>query len=184
MSSRPWQWPINYRGQFFSGNNQRIYLLGNPIIWWGNIVFLILFVVLYVHACVREQRGCTDRPPIVRERRKLMDAGQWLFIGWILHYVPFWGMSRVLYFHHYFPALLYSSMLTGVTINYIVESVLLLLPRTIGYMVYHLVLGSVISSSIYSFYLFSPLAYGMEGPSAMDPESPMHTLRWMDTWEF
>jgi hypothetical protein len=37
----------------------------------------------------------------------------WLFLGWALHYVPFWAMGRVLYFHHYFPALLFSSMLTG-----------------------------------------------------------------------
>lgn len=37
----------------------------------------------------------------------------WLFVGWALHYLPFWAMGRVLYFHHYFPALLYSSMITG-----------------------------------------------------------------------
>lgn len=42
----------------------------------------------------------------------------------------------------------------------------------------------LINLFIYSFYLFSPLAYGMIGPSSLDPESPMHSLRWMDTWEF
>ncbi|PRD34823.1 UNVERIFIED_CONTAM: tw [Trichonephila clavipes] len=30
ITSRPWQWPINLRGQFFSGQQLRIYLLGNP----------------------------------------------------------------------------------------------------------------------------------------------------------
>lgn len=44
---------------------------------------------------------------------KLLQAAVWLFIGWILHYLPFWAMGRVLYFHHYFPALLFNSMLTG-----------------------------------------------------------------------
>lgn len=37
----------------------------------------------------------------------------WLFLAWLLHYVPFWAMGRVLYFHHYFPALLFSTMMTG-----------------------------------------------------------------------
>ncbi|KAF7391066.1 hypothetical protein HZH66_009546 [Vespula vulgaris] len=184
VSSQPWQWPINYRGQFFSGNNQRVYLLGNPVIWWGNIIFLIMFVLLYVYACIREQRGCIEDPLTLEQREKIMEAGKWLFIGWMLHYIPFWAMSRVLYFHHYFPALLYSSMLTGVTLNYIVESLQILLPSKMGNTIYHIIIGTVISVVIYSFYLFSPLAYGMEGPSASDPESSMHSLRWMDSWEF
>lgn len=44
---------------------------------------------------------------------KPMTAATMLFVGWLLHYVPFWGMGRVLYFHHYFPALIFNSMLTG-----------------------------------------------------------------------
>ncbi|XP_043793146.1 protein O-mannosyl-transferase 2 isoform X3 [Apis laboriosa] len=184
VSSRPWQWPINYRGQFFSGNSLRIYLLGNPIIWWGNIIFLILFIILYIHACIRQQRGCIESPAILEQRNKILNAGKWLFIGWILHYAPFWAMTRVLYFHHYFPALLYSSMLSGTTLNYILESLIILFPNKLGYVIYHTIMAIVISSIIYSFYLFSPLAYGMIGPSSLDPESPMHSLRWMDTWEF
>lgn len=35
-----------------------------------------------------------------------------------------------------------------------------------------------------SFYLFHPLSYGMRGPLAHDPASPMAKLRWMDSWEF
>ena len=32
-------------------------------------------------------------------------------------------MGRVLYVHHYYPALLFSSMLTGVLIDYLLEKV-------------------------------------------------------------
>lgn len=137
------------QGQFFSGNNQRIYLLGNPIIWWGNIVFLALFAIFYLYASVRDQRGCVDNADMLEHRSKITHAGKWIFLGWILHYAPFWAMSRVLYFHHYFPALLYSSMLTGITLNHIIESFLLLLPDKIGNTLYHVTLGSVISGTIY-----------------------------------
>ncbi|XP_012275961.1 protein O-mannosyl-transferase 2 isoform X2 [Orussus abietinus] len=184
VSSKPWQWPLNYRGQFFSGYNHRIYLLGNPIIWWGNIVFLLLFIIVYMHAAVLEQRGYSDDPIVKFRRKRIMHAGSWLFMGWILHYVPFWGMGRVLYFHHYFPAVLFSSMLSGVTLNYTLEGLQLIFPGRLGQTLYHTIIGVVISSVGYSFYLFSPLAYGMDGPTASDPESPLHSLRWMDTWEF
>ena len=43
--------------------------------------------------------------------------------GWSLHYNPFWAMGRVLYFHHYFPALLYSSMLTAVVFDFFLKAV-------------------------------------------------------------
>lgn len=54
-----------------------------------------------------------------KENRSL-NAGAWLFVGWLLHYLPFWAMGRVLYFHHYFPALIFNSLLTGEQ-NIIVE---------------------------------------------------------------
>lgn len=43
----------------------------------------------------------------------MFDACWWLLMGWALHYLPFWPMTRILYFHHYFPALLFSCMMTG-----------------------------------------------------------------------
>ena len=46
-------------------------------------------------------------------RKKMEGACGWLFLGWALHYFPFYAMGRVLYFHHYFPAYLYSAMMAG-----------------------------------------------------------------------
>lgn len=43
----------------------------------------------------------------------LIEGGGMLFLGWLLHYMPFYIMGRILYYHHYFPAMLFSSMLTG-----------------------------------------------------------------------
>jgi C-terminal four TMM region of protein-O-mannosyltransferase len=57
--------------------------------------------------------GRTKLFPLAASKWRSMNAGVWLFTGWILHYLPFWAMGRVLYFHHYFPAVIFSSMLTG-----------------------------------------------------------------------
>lgn len=48
----------------------------------------------------------------------------------------------------------------------------------------HLLLGGLLSVLVYSFMLFSPLAYGMSGPLANEPNSTMHDLKWLSTWEF
>lgn len=58
----------------------------------------------------------------VANKWRSMNAGVWLFTGWILHYLPFWAMGRVLYFHHYFPAVIFNSMLTGIEMFYLLSN--------------------------------------------------------------
>ncbi|TMW46383.1 hypothetical protein DOY81_008535 [Sarcophaga bullata] len=195
ITSRPWQWPINYRGQFFSGNSYRIYLLGNPVIWWSNLVFLLLFLLVFIVTAIKKRREdgfrylqlkttkISDFNKNTGTRRQdsstnsmSLQASIWLFLGWVIHYLPFWAMGRVLYFHHYFPALIFNSMLSGVMFHYLTG----VLPRWLQ----HLLLGGLVSVLVYSFMLFSPLAYGMSGPLANDPNSTMHDLKWLSTWEF
>uniref|UniRef100_A0A1B6CJ65 Protein O-mannosyl-transferase 2 n=2 Tax=Clastoptera arizonana TaxID=38151 RepID=A0A1B6CJ65_9HEMI len=184
ITSRPWQWPINYRGQFFSGNSYRIYLLGNPIIWWSNLVFLAAFVIVFAWNAIQEQRGYKDPDHVIEMNGKRTLSCGWLFIGWLLHYVPFWAMGRVLYFHHYFPALLFSSMLTGVVVSYLLKALQSVLPETLKNAVFHFFSGVIFAVILYSFYLFSPLSYGMSGPNSNEPSSIMYGLKWLDSWEF
>ena len=83
-----------------------------------------------------------DEAAEVRDRRdRTMYACIWLFIGWALHYVPFWSMGRVLYFHHYFPALLYSSMLTAVMFDYTLTTWSSALPSNLGTTLFHSAVG-------------------------------------------
>lgn len=185
VTSQPWQWPINYRGQFFSGSTHRIYLLGNPVVWWTNLAFLIIFFLVYIINSIKEKRAeALGVSRQVGEGSLLLNAAGWTFIGWALHYIPFWAMGRVLYFHHYFPALVFSSMLTGILTEYLLSSVRSYLSPELGKTAYHCIIGVVISTTVYSFYLFSPLAYGMSGPLASEPNSTMAGLKWLESWEF
>lgn len=62
------------QGQYFSGGNYRIYLLGNPIIWWSNLVFLGLFLFTLIIAAIKHQRGydANEKPEIRGKRKKII----------------------------------------------------------------------------------------------------------------
>ena len=88
--------------------------------------------------------------------KKTLNACIWLFIGWAIHYVPFWAMGRVLYFHHYFPALLYSSMLTAIIVDFVLSRVVAFIPvsdlslgKNAQQIMYHGILGVYIAGLAY-----------------------------------
>ncbi|XP_057714566.1 protein O-mannosyl-transferase 2 [Corythoichthys intestinalis] len=187
MNSKPWHWPINYQGLRFSGVNEteyRVYLLGNPVVWWLNLVSLGLYLVFAAVASIAFQRGIS-----VGQRRRdhclvLMRGGGLLLLGWILHYIPFYAMGRVLYYHHYFPAMLFSSMLTGITLDFLLNMADLLFHPPYCDWLHGAGKMSLLAIVLYSFYLFHPLSYGMTGPLAHEPGSSMAGLKWMESWEF
>lgn len=69
-------------------------------------------------------------------------------------------------------------------LDYLLEEIPKMFSEKISNSVYHVMLALILSSCTYSFYLFAPLAYGMSGPNANEPNSTMHGLKWMDSWEF
>ncbi|MBN3299264.1 POMT2 transferase, partial [Amia calva] len=186
-NSKPWHWPINYQGLRFSGVNEteyRVYLLGNPVIWWLNLFSIGLYAVMVSIGGVAVQRGA-QLGERARERfRTLKEGGGLLILGWLLHYLPFFTMGRILYYHHYFPAMLFSSMITGLTWDSLLRSGDLLLSPPMARTVHLGGLAALSFASLYSFYLFHPLSYGMTGPLAHDAGSPMAGLKWMESWEF
>ncbi|XP_047739382.1 protein O-mannosyl-transferase 2-like [Hyalella azteca] len=163
VTSQPWQWPINYRGQWFSAiDGYKVYLLGNPVIWWGNIVIMAAFIGVYGINKFLEKRGKLSLSQ--QDRRTVaLQSCCWLLLAWALHYLPFYFMGRILYYHHYFPALLFSSMLTGKTTSCILY--------------YHHYFPAL-------FYLFAPLSYGMHEVNVDRSNSSLQHLRWVNSWEF
>uniref|UniRef100_A0A669CN42 Protein O-mannosyl-transferase 2 n=1 Tax=Oreochromis niloticus TaxID=8128 RepID=A0A669CN42_ORENI len=122
MNSKPWHWPINYQGLRFSGVNAteyRVYLLGNPVVWWINLASLGLYFTMVAVASIATQRGFSLGQQRIEHSLVLVRGGGLLMLGWLLHYAPFFTMGRILYFHHYFPAMLFSSMLTGTKLFYL-----------------------------------------------------------------
>ncbi|XP_025105908.1 protein O-mannosyl-transferase 2-like isoform X2 [Pomacea canaliculata] len=184
ITSRPWQWPINYRGQIFSGKEHRIYLLGNPVLFWSALVLKALFFVCYLIHTIRKKRGSKIDPTLLEYNDRMFRTAWWLLLAWGLHYLPFWFMSRVLYFHHYFPAFLFSAMFCGVMLDYVVRQVCLLVPDGLHVPFLYSCMISFMGLIVYSFYLFHPLAYGMQGNPPSAEGGMMEGLHWLESWDF
>ena len=54
------------------------------------------------------------------------------------------------------------------------------------YMIIFCISGLIVGAVCYTFYLFSPLVYGMPGTEgyARETNSTIHHLHWLSTWEF
>ncbi|XP_073656282.1 protein O-mannosyl-transferase 2 isoform X5 [Tursiops truncatus] len=141
FTSKPWHWPINYQGLRFSGINDtdfRVYLLGNPVVWWLNLLSIALYLLSGSIFAVALQRGA-----------RLPAEVEGLLWDTLLRLCA-WSLA--------------SFSLAGHV-------------HTLGIL-------SLLLGIAYSFYLFHPLAYGMVGPLAQDPRSPMAGLRWLESWDF
>ena len=79
-------------------------------------------------------------------------------------------------------------MLTAVILDRILNTLLYFTSKwsssNVTNTVFHVFIGTIISILWYSFYLFSPLAYGMEETPGNLPNSTVHHLKWIDSWEF
>lgn len=90
-SSKWYTWPFMERGIYYwndAGNSSaRIYLLGNPLVWWAS-TFGILFVLLSTWS--------TKRKPII-----------FLLTGaYLVNLLPFIGITRAMFLYHYFTGLI------------------------------------------------------------------------------
>jgi dolichyl-phosphate-mannose-protein mannosyltransferase len=94
-----------------------------------------------------------------------------LFMGWALHYLPFFLEARQLFLHHYFPAL-YFAILLWCTVFDLATSTLR--PR-----VRLQIAAAILVAVIFVFSIFSPLAYGSPWTKAK-----CRSAQWVHTWDF
>lgn len=96
-------------------------------------------------------------------------VGKTLFLGWALHYLPFFIMGRVTYLHHYFPALYFSILMVPFLLDHFTAS----MSSRSQWIIYGIFFAAVILVFIY----FAPVAYGMEGPI-----TNYSGRRWLKSW--
>ncbi|TBU12559.1 dolichyl-phosphate-mannose-protein mannosyltransferase [Hamiltosporidium tvaerminnensis] len=166
LVSKPIEWFILRRGLRMTGwstERPKFYMFGNPISWYlSNICVLIGPLILLIKT-IKIKRNLKNRlDPTIRHNIARDYLCIYLFTGgWLLHYIPFFFVGRVLYFHHYFPALFFSILSTSYVLQH---------TRKISIFILFI--------CILTFFLFSPLTYGI-----VNIEN-MKYFKWISTWDF
>jgi dolichyl-phosphate-mannose--protein O-mannosyl transferase len=90
-ASAPWTWPLmKVAPYFWQGTGASIYLVGNPVVWWGSTALLVI-------ALLGAQRG------------RAAGGRHWIALtGYALAFLPLMPVSRVLFLYAYLTPLLFS----------------------------------------------------------------------------
>jgi len=170
FDSRPDSWPRLRRGiNFWVKDHTQIYLIGNPMIWWLSSLAIFSYIAVRGLLILRAKRGFRDfdNSKVV----KYDGVCGFLFLGWFLHYFPFYLMGRQLFLHHYLPALYFGILLLSSVFDLLTSS---LRPR-----VRLQIAGVLIILAIWNFAYFSPLAYGNQWT-----KGKCNSAKWLKTWDF
>ncbi len=100
-ASRPLTWPLmKVAPYFWAGDGASIYLVGNPVVWWGASLLFVVFTVNSLLMMVTRLRVEAPGPA---------QAGVWLpFVGYLIAFLPFFGITRVIFLYHYLTPLVFS----------------------------------------------------------------------------
>lgn len=192
-SSHPISWPFVVRGVSFWEKKEglkQIYLLSNPIAYWIAIIGPALYSCMWVIDRILLQRGIDDFGSTVRNwwDRSL----GFLLMAWVLHYLPFFLMGRMLFLHHYMPAYIITCILTATFFDFMGRSFFQYRLDTIpartplrvwnqgrGGIIYHGFMILLCAAVIGSFAYFYPLTYGTGFP---DVET-LRTRKLLPSWD-
>ncbi|KAI9322252.1 Dolichyl-phosphate-mannose-protein mannosyltransferase-domain-containing protein [Dichotomocladium elegans] len=170
LSSTPTEWPLASVGLRMCGwadDIIKFYLLGSPAVWWPSFFAVLIFVATAGFYIIRMQRKIFDLPSTQWEH--FFFVGKTLFLGWFLHYIPFFIMGRVTYLHHYFPALYFTILMVPFLLEHFTANRSLRIQWAVFGTMYAIVIGV--------FIYFAPVAYGMAGPI-----SQFSGRRWLKSW--
>ncbi|KAF5387460.1 hypothetical protein D9757_007809 [Collybiopsis confluens] len=170
FDSRPDSWPRLRRGiNFWVKDHRQIYLIGNPMVWWLSTLSVVAYMGMRGVLILREKRGFKDFNNSTVLKYDALCG--FLFMGWALHYGPFFLMGRQLFLHHYFPALYFAILLSCAVFDFLTAS---LRPKV------RLQIAAVlIILAVWNFTRFSPLAYGSPWT-----KHKCEAAKWGKRWDF
>ncbi|XP_072936902.1 protein O-mannosyltransferase 1 [Epargyreus clarus] len=181
FASEPADWPLLARSIAYwlsPNSNAQIHLIGNLITWYTGTFSVLFYSTLLALYAIRLRRACYDLPP--RAFNKFYDAGCILFLGYLLHYLPYFFMDRTLFLHHYLPAYLFKILLLAYVIDH-VYYVLQMYEKTRRLTNLFIMCITVwLCYVVLTFKKFSVLSYGNTDLT----ENDLMNLRWKDTWDF
>ena len=119
-------------------DNARIYLFGNPVIWWSSTI-AIAFGIKYLVLSIK--KGKLDKVLAI------------MLGGYVLNLLPFIGIKRVMFLYHYLTALIFAIMILCYLIDRFGKLTTSKNSRN--------VFIGIIAAAIAAFIFFAPLSYGL-----------------------
>lgn len=183
-ASTPVTWPFVVRGiNYFSNGhgNERltdeqgshIYFLGNVAVYYGGLVVLVLLGLKFFVYALRVMNPFA--PPVLpRPETAYFHPLLQYASGWVLHFVPFWFMSRQLFAHHYLPSVLFLVLATAQFVEFKANTNSRFWSAlwVYSYLVY-------LCGVVFVYYTFSPLVYGT--PWSVQQ---CQNAKWLPSWDF
>jgi Gpi18-like mannosyltransferase/4-amino-4-deoxy-L-arabinose transferase-like glycosyltransferase len=130
-SSKFYTWPFLLRPIFYwIDYNQRIYFLGNPILWWSStFAIFILFILFIFHSKIQ------------KDKRAIF-----ILLGYLTNTVPYLNVERVTFLYHYLPALIFAISSLVYLVSWLKD--------------WKKAIFLILIFVIFSFLYFAPLSYG------------------------
>lgn len=164
---------------------QQIYLLGNPVLWWSTTASIVLYIGSLLLYRIMKRRFLGLALKVERSafgsQLTFFSFSGFMFIQWLWHFIPFFGMRRQLFLHHYFPALYFSVLLFAIMLENIIDGVTMLLKMEpskarrvkIGILTAYVLMSMVV------FWKLAPLGYGLRMS-----KSQCESIKWLKKWDF
>jgi dolichyl-phosphate-mannose-protein mannosyltransferase len=100
-SSKWWGWPWMWRPVHYFEGGGSIYFLGNPIVWWGTSIGVLMLVGKVILTLAGSGGIAVFRNSMPL---KFMVPG----VGFLISYIPYLFIPRVMFLYHYLPALVFA----------------------------------------------------------------------------
>jgi dolichyl-phosphate-mannose--protein O-mannosyl transferase len=147
-ASLPLTWPImKVPPYFWSGETSVEYLIGNPVVWWGSTVLLVVILVSF---------GLTRVTQMKLGPRPASSRLWWLFVAYALSYVPFFPVTRILFMYHYLTPLVFALAIVLIWLDEVGWT------RAAGAGRQRASYYGVMAAAVAGFLLMSPLTYGYD----------------------
>lgn len=147
-ASKWYSWPVEARGVYYwqgplvDGKQGHIYLLGNPVVWWGSALGVLAAFLLWL-----------IRPKLLGKRRLLVG---FLLAGYAVNFIPFAFIDRPMFLYHYLFALIFAILLTCVLLGLVFDWQ----KQKYGKKAVTQTTWALLTVTLLSFLYFVPISYG------------------------
>lgn len=179
-SSEPLDWPFLSKTIAYwvdKNSNAQIHLIGNIVIWYSGTLAILIYVSFFVLYLLRRRRQLFDISE--KKWKQFCACGNIFFVGYLIHFVPYFFVEKTMFLHNYLPALIFKMLLLCFVIEHIYYILKFILRSRILVILYQCILIIWFIAVLYIFKAFSAISYGH-----YLSEADIINLRWKDTWDF